>query len=212
MDSLKLPLALSLNDFARKKVFDQLQIEGKALPATVVSVAGSIVTVEFAVTSLYTLPQITCPLFGPEYIRYPIQKNCRGVVFAADVYMGGMSGLGGGTADLSQRANLTTLVFFPCGNVDFFEVDPNALVAYGPNGVVLRDQGGASTLTLTPTDLTTNTPETVTINAGTSITLNVGGINIVINSEGVFIQGILWLPHTHGGVVTGGANTTGVTG
>lgn len=45
----------------------------------------------------------------------------------------------------------------------------------------------------------------------TQISMTVGGHSIVIDASAVTIDGKPFLPHTHGGVTTGGANTTGVT-
>lgn len=229
----KTPVSDTLNEFARLKAADAIQQTGRSLPATVVSAKGSIVTVKFEITnSVFTLPNVTIPLFGPEYIRYPIQPGDKGFVVAADAYLGGMSGLGGGTADLSQLANLATLVFFPIGNTSFFAVDPQAVVIYGPNGVVLRDTTNASNVTLTPqaidavapqrisqkvgSALITEDPGQITLGVGTtfvrvtqtSITLSSGGHSILINAAGVIIDGKPFLPHSHTGVQSGG----GVTG
>jgi hypothetical protein len=147
----KTPLGVSLNRFASGKAKDAIQNLGKSLPATVVSVKGSIVQVKFEIdTKTFTLPNVTIPLIGSEYVRPPIQPGCKGFVLAADAYLGGMSGIGGGVADLTPTANLTSLVFAPIGNSGWSTVDGNAVVIYGPNGVVLKSQDGATTLTLTP--------------------------------------------------------------
>ncbi len=139
------------------------------------AVQGAIVRVKFEVQSGFTLPDVTVPLFGPEYVRYPIQPGCKGVVFPADAYLGGMSGLGGGVADLTQRANLTALVFFPIGNTGWSPVDPNAVTIYGPNGVVIRDQAATCTITLT----------------GAGITINAGGAAVVIQNGDLHVSGAI---------------------
>lgn len=179
----KTPLGISLNRFAQGKAADAIQALGKALPASVVSVRGAIVQVKFEVTSKFTLPNVTIPLIGSEYARPPIQPGCKGVVFPADAYLGGMSGLGGGTADLTPPANLTALVFSPIGNSGWTVVDGNAFVIYGPNGVVLRDAG-----------------------SGTVLTLTGGGIHIATSGD-VVVDTISVRHHTHSGVQTGGGNS-----
>ena len=152
MISQKIPFAQSLNIAAQKRALDVINLLGKALPCSVVSVSGSIVTVNFEIKSYATLSNVTVPMFGPEYIRYPIQAGCLGVVFPADAYLGGVSGLGGGVADLTLPANLSALVFFPCGNKNFSATDdPNALVLYGPNGAIIRDMGSKTVLKVTQT-------------------------------------------------------------
>ena len=75
----KTPFARTQNIFAEKKIADALQLTGKALPCSVVSASGAIITVQFEIQSEFTLPQVTIPLFGPEYIRYPIKAGDSGV-------------------------------------------------------------------------------------------------------------------------------------
>ena len=163
-NSQKTALARTLNQFAERKVRGAIDLFGKALPASVVAVVSSgIVTVKFEIAkttnSPYTLPNVTVPLFGPEYIRYPIQAGCMGVVFPSDAYLGGVSGLGGGVADLSLRGNLSTLVFFPIGNSGWSASDdPNALVLYGPDGVIIRNLAGTSKITTNADGVTVAPP------------------------------------------------------
>ncbi|MEX3914895.1 hypothetical protein AB4Y43_01425 [Paraburkholderia sp. BR10872] len=179
MDHLRIPLAPALNEFAAKSINDAFQMTGKGLPCSVVSVSGAIITVKFEVNSQFTLPNVTVPLFGPEYIRYPIQKGDKGAVVPFDAYLGGMSGLGGGVADLTQRANLSTLVFLPIGNKLWTSVDPNAVTIYGPNGVVLRDTGSNSIITLTPSSIAIVAPNQIQLKTGsTTMTLTPTGWSI----------------------------------
>lgn len=181
-NSQKLPLSRSLNRMATGQINDAFQRTGQALPCSVVSVQGAIVTVKFEVNSSFTLPNVTVPLAGAEYIRYPIQPGCKGYVVPADARLSGMSGIGGGVADLSQAANLTTLVFFPFGNAKWFTVDPNAVVVYGPNGVVLRDTGNASNVTLTPAGIVMTTAE-VTVNASSSVSVTTPSYSLTASSS-----------------------------
>jgi hypothetical protein len=114
-----------------------------------------------------------------------------GVAFPASVYIGGVSGLGGGVATMALQGNLSCLVWFPIGNKAFSAVDPQAVTIYGPNGVVLRDSNSEASIALTPT----------------GISLNCGGHSIVINSTGVTIDGKVFLTHEHSGVQTGTGDT-----
>lgn len=204
----KTPLSTSLNKIANKKVTDALQLVGKALPCSVTGVSGAIITVKFEVMSDFTLPEVTIPLFGPEYIRYPIQLGDLGIVFATDARLGGVSGLGGGVADLSQPANLTALVFFPIGNKTWGSVDPNSVTIYGPNGVVLRDTGSASVITLTPNGVVITGPNVISMACpGASIVIAPGTVDIT----GVLtINGVPFMAHEHKNVSTGINNTGGV--
>ena len=204
----KVPFAKYLDRFTRRKIDDAIQLTGRALPCSVASVNGAIITVKFEVSSKFTLPQVSVPLFGPEYIRYPIQPGDLGIVFPADTHLNQISGLGSGVADLSEPGNLTALVFFPVANKSWSGVDPNSVTIYGPNGVVLRDTGLASVITLTPNGVVISGANSVSLSAaGASITLSGGDVNIV----GVlYINGEPYLGHEHYGVTIGLGNTGGV--
>src|ERR1700682_2240852 len=93
----KTSLARGLEQFANRKVRSAIELLGQALPASVATVVSSgIVTVKFELTNVpFTLPQITAPILGSKYVRLPIQTGMKGMVIAADAYLGGMSGLGG---------------------------------------------------------------------------------------------------------------------
>lgn len=142
-DVQKTPLVATLNRFTEAAQKAGQQLLGKAVPASVVSVdpSNTIVTVKFELQSLYTLPHVTCPVFGPEFLRYPLRAGVLGMVVSADYYMGGMSGLGGGIATLDKLANLSTCVFFPVGNIGNTPTpNANAGVLYGPDGAILTNE------------------------------------------------------------------------
>lgn len=157
----KTPPGLSLNRFARAKAEDQIAQTGKSLPCQVVSIKGSIVQVAFQITSPpgwppVSLPNVTIPIAGSEYIRYPIQVGCKGVAVAADAYLGGMSGIGGGVATLTSPGNLTALVFQPIGNSGWSVVDPNTLVIYGEPGVTVQTKDGSISVQVSMSGVTIN--------------------------------------------------------
>ncbi|HBK2804742.1 TPA: hypothetical protein HHH48_005464, partial [Escherichia coli] len=92
----KLNFASSMNRFTERKIENALQKSGKVLPASVVKQTGNMITVSFELRDIpYVLPQVTIPLFGPQYIRYPMQPGDKGIVIPADTYIGGVSGQGG---------------------------------------------------------------------------------------------------------------------
>lgn len=191
----KTPQQQSLNAFAKSKALEQIIQTGRSLPCIVSAITGSIVTVTFQIQSApgqtpVTIPSVTIPIIGSEYIRLPIQVGCTGMTVAADAYLGGMSGLGGGTATLGQQANLSALAFVPLGAMSFSAQDGNVVVIYGPHGVTLADSSFASTIKLTPT----------------SITLTAGGKTVLINSTGITLDGLLW--DTHGHPYLPGSGTT----
>jgi hypothetical protein len=188
----KTPLARSLNMVATERAQQALQLLGKALPAQIVQAQGAIVQVSFLLASPFVLPLVTMPLGISEYVRLPVQPGDKGVVYPSDFYLGGASGLGGGTAGLGAQGNLSTLVFFPIGNSAFQAVDPAVLTCYGPSGVTLRDQQSNTVVRITPTGIT--------------ITLPSGG-NVVVTGGDVIADGISLKTHIHPGVATGGGIT-----
>jgi hypothetical protein len=183
----KTPLARSLNQFAERKVVGYIQLLGKALPAQVTAVSGSIVTVKFLLTNVpYTLQPVTVPLAGPEYSRPPTQIGDNGVVFPSDVYLGGVSGLGGGVADLTIRANLSALVFFPIGNTGFSPTDdPNAFVLYGPDGCILRTMDKSSSVVISKAGTAIKIPVGGALNVSTIPTSSSGNSGDVWSNGGV---------------------------
>ena len=163
-----------------------IQLLGKALPCSVLAVSGSIVTVGFELTNIpFTLPSVTVPMFGPEYIRYPTQVGDLGAVFPIDTYLGGISGLGGGVADLSMRANLSSLVFFPVGNKNWSApTDPNKIELYGPDGAILRTKDNTSALTVSETGMIAKIPAGDTMVINTLPTSAPAGAGSLWNSGG----------------------------
>lgn len=163
-----------------------IQALGRSLPATVTSRTGSIVTVNFEIantpSSPYTLPPVTMPMIGSEYLRLPIQPGCKGWVIPADAYLGGMSGLGGGTADLVMRANLSSLVWSPMGNKGWAaSEDDNAAVLYGPDGAIIRTADKACSVTVNANGVVVKVP------AGKSLSIT----NLPTASAGL-PSGSLW--------------------
>lgn len=186
--SRKLPIFSSLAAGAKQQSDRAVQMDCRSMPATVVSMSGSIATVNFELDSGYPLPQIQVPVFGSEYIRQPLQKGCKGVVISSDYYIGGMSGLGAGKATTVKRGNLSNLVFFPIGNVSWSSYDAGLLTLYGVSGVKILDSDGGSSLV----EVQKN-----------SITLSNGNASIKISGGNVSITGTLqingqaYLAHTH---------------
>ena len=197
----KIPFAASMTNFVKGAIDGRSQLNGQQLPCSVVAIDGSMVTVKFELTSNITFPQITVPQAISRYARQPTQVGDKGFLVSADVYLGGMTGLGGGVANYSRLdANLSTLVFVPLSNTNFPAVDANAYNITGPNGAVIKDDKGSSVITLTPD----------------SITLAHGSNSVVISGSGITITGTLtingkaYLSHEHSGVATGSSNTGGV--
>lgn len=200
--SRKLPTFASLSEGAKRQASRAVHMDARSMPATIVSVSGSIATVNFEIDSGYAIPQIQVPILGSEYIRSPLQKGCKGVVLSSDYYIGAMSGLGPGKASLSKRGNLSNLVFVPIGNTNFSSYDGSHLTIYGVSGVKILDKDGGSSSVLVEE---------------TSISLSNGQSSIKIEGGNVEITGTLvingedYLSHMHtngnGGSPTGGVVT-----
>lgn len=166
----KLNFASSMNRFTERKIENALQKSGKVLPASVVKQTGNMITVSFELRDIpYVLPQVTIPLFGPQYIRYPMQPGDKGIVIPADTYIGGVSGQGGGIADMTPPANLSALVFLPISNTEWQGVDGQVVTVYGPDGVTLRDSGSNTTFLLKPDSIAISTPDSFTVTVGGTV-------------------------------------------
>ena len=139
-NALRTPFVQTIDAFDRRRLQDAFTRFGKALPVTVDSITSSgIMVVKFAINDpVLTLPNVTVPLFGPRYIRYPIQKGEQGFVTSADASLASTAGFTSGTADLSAPANLESLVFIPCGNTGWAPVGGGAT-----NRVVRVDERAA---------------------------------------------------------------------
>ncbi len=226
----KVPLARSLEAFGLRKAQSAIDLLGQSLPASVVAVPSSgIVKVKVELTNLpFTISEITVPVFGSEYLRIPIQPGMKGAVMAFDYYLGGMTGLGGGTADLTPRPNLSNLVFAPLGNTAWSVTeDPNAVVLYGPDGIILRDAQGRIKLFLQPAkaelDLPIGVPFVINGNVQINGALALSGLitapngslytgdihtsGTVTGDTDVVAGGVSGKTHEHGGVQTGSGNT-----
>ena len=191
-----IPVVRTLTTFVQNEIYNQLQQMGQSLPVSIVEVDGPFVTVKFEVQSPdITFPNIKVAQAISRYARPPTQIGDKGFVVAADVYLGGVTGLGGGYANYGRiESNLSTLVYVPLSNISWPSVDQNAYNITAPNGAVIKDDSGNSVITLTPS----------------SITLQCGGSSIVIDASGVTIMGKDFLTHVHSGVEPGPSNTGGV--
>ncbi|QHP80640.1 hypothetical protein EO763_12260 [Pectobacterium odoriferum] len=178
----KLSLARNMNRFMDQRMEEAFQSAGKVLPASIVGRSGNMVTVSFELRDTpYVFPQVTIPLFGPEYIRYPMQPGDKGIVIPADTYLGGVSGQGGGVADLTPPANLSALVFLPISNTEWEGVDGQVLTLYGAEGVTIRDAGSNTTFLLTPQSIAIATPD--------SFAVTVGGTTLTLTKQGWSLAG-----------------------
>jgi hypothetical protein len=186
----KTPLVASVQMAAQQKVVDAMALLGKALPSSVTAVNGDIVTVQFEVTTgNVTLPNVTIPKAESPYLYSPTQVGDVGLVVPSDVYIGGISGLGGGTADLSLPGNLSALVWIPVSTKSFTPDNANAAMVVGPQGAIIRDAASDSVITLTPTEILVQRGNAQITMTDTTMEIQRGSQNIIINSSGVTING-----------------------
>lgn len=184
-DVQKQPLSRTFSNFATQQALNELQKVGLRLPGHVVSVDGAIVTVAFDVEGI-TLPQVTMAAQMSKYMRAPIQAGDLGYATTADAYLGGVTGLGGGTADSTQRGNLSMLVWVPVSNKGWAIPDPTASVMTSANGDFVVSVG--------------NTGITMSYNGTTLLQINTSG-QVIINSR-------VFLDHLHNNTAgSGGAGT-----
>ncbi len=229
----KTPIAQTLNRWSDGKIGSAAQLLGKSVPASALSVdpTGTIVTVKLEMqSSPFTFPEITCPVYGPQWIRWPIQRGDPGVCFSSDFYLGGMSGQGGGVAGLTQMMNLGALVWFPIGNANFEPTEnPNAVVLYGPDGAVIKTQAGDTGKVVvnsggveqkyaerTRTEVDEEGFKVYIDNQlkmivdANGLRMMFGGLStygVNVTASGTFIDGVNFLPHEHTNVQTGLSNT-----
>lgn len=207
----KTPLARTLPQFARQKVLEQIEQQGRALPCHVVAVRGQIVTVAFDVEAApQLLPQVTIPLVTGVYDWQPVQVGDKGMTVPADVYLGGVSGLGGGVADLTPRANLTALLFVPIANSSWSAPggDAGKRVVQGPNGALIQDTSGEAVGLFSKSNGITLSFGGYEIQiTSTGITFTGGSRTVTFNSSGFTIDGIAFETHAHQYLPGTGAQT-----
>lgn len=174
----KLWLQKNQNALAINRASQEIKRQGRALPCRVTAVNGAIVTVEFEVdTSPWTLPPITIPKAESPWVRMPTQVGDFGYTAPADVYLGGISGLGKGIANFLRRGNLSNLVFTPVSNANSAPDDPNAAQVCGPNGARIR------TTTGTTSSVVTNTSGTTITFGTTTLVVNAAGITLTVDGQ-----------------------------
>jgi len=174
-DSQKFPFLSSLSNMVTMRIEDHTALQGRAMPCHVVKVMGAIVTVQFDVLpGAIQLQEITVPVAGFEYIRYPIRVGDKGVTVPADVSLRGVSGLGTGMADMSLPASLTALFFLPLGNSEWSAEDPNKITLYGPAGALIKTTDGKAAIAIN----------------NDKITLTVSGQTLELSAEGLRHNGV----------------------
>jgi hypothetical protein len=172
-NALKTPFAPTITAQALQRVTDVVQQMGKALPCRVISRKGQLVTVAFEVSGPFTLPQVTLPIATSKYDWAPLQAGDTGLAIPADVYLGGVSGLGGGTASHHRRANLATLQFVPTAKKDWTapggDANDKFRVITGPSGAIVQDLAGKTVIKVDGSTVT------ITVPSGHKVSVTAGG-------------------------------------
>ena len=128
-----------LNELAQNQARKAIEQLGTSLPASIVSITGQIATVKFEVLPIGQLPQVKIPIMGSKYVQHPFQQGDMGFVVPIDASIFTVAGMTTGTANMNPLPNLSSLVFFPIGNMKWEAVDPNTLVLTGLTDTLLRD-------------------------------------------------------------------------
>lgn len=117
-----------LSRLAENKAKTEKLLDAESYPCSIVAISenGAMVTVKFELEDLQ-LPEIEMPVFMFDKVRFPIAVGDKGVARASNRYLGGVSGLGGGTANNAVIGNLTGLVYEPISNTEWVQVNTDYL-------------------------------------------------------------------------------------
>ena len=207
----KLWLQQNLLAVATQRALAEIERTGRALPCQVTAVNGSIVTVTFEVTNTpWTLPPLTLPKAESQWLRAPTQVGDFGMTVPADTFLGGISGLGAGTADLTvDYGNMSTLVWVPVGSTDFAAGPTSSSgksMAWvnGPDGAALTDDQQTTGIWADPTNNTVQ----ITAPSGGSVTITVGSKTWTFDATGFTdSNSVVEETHVHGEVQSGSSMT-----
>jgi hypothetical protein len=143
-NSVNWPINYSIARHTNQKSNDFQQNMSKGIPCHITKIDKDMVTVAFdAQNGTWTVPTMKMPqAFGPNARDAP-QVGDHGYASPSDYYLGGNSGLGGGTADFGPRGNLTALVFHPLSRTSNQQRDNNQYTVTGGKTGIKMWQGPA---------------------------------------------------------------------
>jgi len=171
-----------LNTISVDRAMEAIQNTGWTLPCHVVAVNGAMVTVAFDILGT-DLWQVEIPKLESPWIRMPTQVGDKGVARPISVFLGGVSGLGSGTAEFAQPGNFSALVFEPISNAGSAPIDQNAAQVQGPNGAIIR------TTTGTKSQIVTDQNSTVVTYGSNTLKIDSTGITGTVGSNTLTITG-----------------------
>lgn len=154
--SRKISLGQNLAAIGLYAAQTQQDQNGWQLPCVVSEVNGSFVKVSFQVRGEgIPLPQIEVPIYGWEYIRFPIQVGDPGVTISIDANLFNICGQSEGLPNFVSNGNFgATLMFLPIMSKKMSDTDDTqAVVIYGPNGVIIRDTEGNTVIKVSATGM-----------------------------------------------------------
>ncbi len=205
----------TLNDLSLNRAREEIQRTGRALPCTVKSISGQIVTVTVNIeTSPFTLPPLSVPIETSVYDWIPFQVGDQGWIKSADASLGAVSGLGAGTPTLTNPGNLTALVFSPIANASWTAPggDASKRVLQGANGVLLQSVGNAVSGKFDKSSGIALTFGTTSVTlASSGVTISAGGKTWTFTSAG-FTDSDGNIEETHVHLYTPGSGTPTDTG
>lgn len=169
----------NIHIFADNKVQDWLKLQQQGLPCHVVSVQNQLVTVAFDINfAPFTLPQVQMPKAQSPYGFEPTQVGDKGYAVPGDFYLGGNSGIGGGTASRYTQANLSNLVFHPMSNKGQAGTNATVQVDQGPDGAAIQSVDGTYSVFITKAG-----GLVVTVNS--VVLCSIHGGNVYLGGDGV---------------------------
>lgn len=141
-NALKTPLIQTITGHINRRGNDFSQVSPKGIPCSVTAIDKDIVTVKFEGSNgVWNMPTMKMSQAISPYGRDPTQVGDKGYASPADYYVGGISGLGGGSTNFTPRGNLTPLIFHPMAQAKSEARDYDQLThAGGPSGVKIIQQ------------------------------------------------------------------------
>lgn len=225
-DYLRRPIFPALKSLVKTGAEAERKRDSRAWPCTVLEARDGLeVKVSFTVDTVHTLAPMWLPVFGPPYIRYPLQPGDTGLAIPSDVTLGSITAFGPSTQPREVKLEqLTNLVFLAVQRrSDVTMVNQQQLELYGPEGVLIHDTQFGSLIRLTPGEVVVERGlDTVTITGSgiefvtpafqvtsPAITLN-GQVtctaNLTVGAD-MTASGKSYLAHVHSGVQNGPSNT-----
>ena len=128
MDTQKQRFNVGLDKAGAEYAARSRAADSQSLPCTITALndTATMVTVKIDLSDA-EYPEIEIPVSMCELVRYPLKVGDKGIARNGDIYIGGVSGNGGGVANSAMVGNLAGLVFEPCTSTEWVSVNPDYL-------------------------------------------------------------------------------------